>query len=445
MVLGQLVRAAESRALRHAFFAERAATKLADVPEDTPARRIETAAVIGAGTMGAGIAMSLANAGLPVALLEVKADALERGVATLRKNYEASASKGKLTAAQVQERMALIRPTMAYADVAQADLVIEAVFETMSVKEGVFRKLDAVMKKGAILATNTSTLDVDRIAAFTSRPQDVVGLHFFSPANVMRLLEIVRGAATAKDVLASALALAKRIRKVSVVSRVCYGFIGNRMIEQYHRQAIALLEEGALPQQVDGALERWGMAMGVFRMSDLAGNDVGWLIRKDRLAHDPEHARLWTLSDRLCELGRFGQKTGAGWYRYEAGRRDALPDPAVEALIVGHSRERGLTRRTIGDEEIVQRCVLALTNEGARILEEGVAQRASDVDLVYLTGYGFPRHRGGPMFHADVLGLDRVLRLMRGFAASPNGRAEEAWAPAPLLKRLAREGRAFTS
>jgi 3-hydroxyacyl-CoA dehydrogenase len=395
--------------------------------------------------MGGGIAMSFANAGIPVTVLEARADALERGVSTIRGNYEASARKGKLSAADVQERLRLIRPTLELRELAGADVVVEAVFEQLKVKEEVFRRLDAVMRPGAILATNTSTLDVDRIARFTARPEDVVGTHFFSPANVMRLLEVVRGARTGKDVLASVLALGRRLGKVSVVSGVCFGFIGNRMIEQYHRQAIAMLEEGALPQQIDGALERWGMAMGVFRMSDLAGNDVGWLIRKDRLAGDPEHARLWTLADRLCERGRLGQKAGRGWYRYEPGRRDPLPDPEVEALIVARSAELGVARRELTDEEIVQRCVLALVNEGARLLQEGIALRASDVDLVYLMGYGFPAHRGGPMFHADTLGLERVLGLMREFATRPCGLAAEAWSPAPLLVERARAGRALTA
>jgi 3-hydroxyacyl-CoA dehydrogenase len=309
------------------------------------------------------------------------------------------------------------------------------------VKEKVFRKLDEVMKPGAILATNTSTLDVNRIARFTRRPQDVVGTHFFSPANVMKLLEIVRGEATAKDVLATVMALSKRLRKNGVVSGVCDGFIGNRMLEQYLRQAMFLLEEGALPHQVDGALERWGMAMGPFRMSDLAGNDVGWYIRKRRYVEKP-NLRYSRVADRICELGRFGQKTGAGWYRYEKGKRDALPDPAVEEIVAAASKEQGLERREISAEEIVDRCILALVNEGARILEEGIAQRASDVDLVYLTGYGFLPHRGGPMFHADAVGLREVVRRMDRFAR--NARADpDFWKPAPLLARLAAEGRSF--
>jgi len=438
----ELVQSAESKALRHAFFAERAASKIPDVPDDTPTRPIRTAAVVGAGTMGGGIAMNFASAGIPVALLEVKPEALEKGVATIRKNYEASAKKGKLTAAQVQEAMALIRPTLHYADLAQADIVIEAVFEDMAVKEQVFRRLDEVMKPGAILATNTSTLDVDRIASFTRRPGDVIGTHFFSPANVMKLLEIVRGAKTSKDVLATAMALSKRLRKTGVVSGVCDGFIGNRMLEQYLRQCLFLVEEGALPQEVDAALEAFGLAMGPFRMSDLAGNDVGWYIRKRRYVEKP-HVRYSKIADRICERGRFGQKTGAGWYRYEPGRREAIPDPVVEELVVAYRRELGLAPRKISREEIVERAVFALVNEGAKIVEEGIALRASDVDMVYLTGYGFPARRGGPMHYADSVGLYNVVRAMSRFAANPHG-DPAFWTPAPLLARLAAEGKSFS-
>ena len=436
-----LLHGTESRALRHAFFAERAASRIADVPEDTPTRPIRAAAIIGAGTMGGGIAMNFANAGIPVTVLEASREALDKGLATIRKNYESSARKGKLSAAQVEERMGLIRPTLSYADVAQADIVIEAVFEDMAVKQAVFKTLDQTMKPGAILATNTSTLDLDAIARTTKRPPDVVGTHFFSPAHVMKLLEVVRGAATGKDVLATVMALAKTIRKTAVVSGVCDGFIGNRMLEPYLRQAMLLLEEGALPAQVDRALEAFGMAMGPFRMSDLAGNDIGWLIRKRRYAEHPE-MRRWRIADRLCEMGRFGQKTGAGWYRYEAGRREALPDPAVEALIVEERQAMGAACRDISEDEIVERCVYALVNEGARILEERIAQRASDIDLVYLTGYGFPPFRGGPMFFADTVGLFGVARTMRRFAER-GGPDADAWAPAPLVARLAAEGGTF--
>jgi 3-hydroxyacyl-CoA dehydrogenase len=309
------------------------------------------------------------------------------------------------------------------------------------VKKAVFEQLDEVMKPGAILATNTSTLDVDKIASFTRRPQDVIGTHFFSPANVMKLLEIVRGKATAKDVLATAMALSKKIKKTGVVSGVCDGFIGNRMIDKYARQAQFLLEEGALPAQVDRAMESFGMAMGPFRMSDLAGGDVSWLIRKRRYAEQPDRKRQ-VIPDRLCELGRFGQKTSAGWYRYEPGKRDAIPDPIVDELIIAYSREAGIPRRKIGDEEIVQRCVFALVNEGALILEEGIAQRASDIDVVYLAGYGFPPFRGGPMFHADTVGLFNVVRAIERFAKNPHAEPE-FWKPAPLLKRLAAEDKTF--
>ncbi|MCX7894111.1 MAG: 3-hydroxyacyl-CoA dehydrogenase NAD-binding domain-containing protein [Burkholderiales bacterium] len=437
----ELVQTPESKALRHAFFAERAASKIPDVPEDTPVRRIAKVAVIGAGTMGGGITMNFLNAGIPVAILEMKQDALDRGVATIRKNYEGSLRKGKLTQDKLDARMALLKPTLSYDDLRDADLVIEAVFEEMGVKEQVFRKLDEVAKPGAILATNTSTLDVDRIASFTKRPQDVIGTHFFSPANVMKLLEVVRGKLTAKDVLATIMQLAKKIKKTAVVSGVCDGFIGNRMIEHYGREAAFLLEEGATPQQVDRALEKWGMAMGPFRMGDLAGNDIGWAIRKRRYVEKPE-VRYSKVSDRLCEMGRFGQKTGAGWYRYEPGKRDAIPDPAVEQMIADYRKEIGVTPRKIADEEIVERCIYALVNEGARILEEGIAQRASDIDMVYLTGYGFPLFRGGPMFYADTVGLYNVMRAMKRFAAMPGADAK-FWQPAPLLAQLAAAGRTF--
>jgi 3-hydroxyacyl-CoA dehydrogenase len=438
----ELVQTPESRALRHAFFAERATSKIPDVPEDTPTRPIKSAAVIGAGTMGGGIAMNFANAGIPVTVLEVKQEALEKGIATIRKNYENTAKKGKLTAEQVEQRMALVRPTMDYAAIGQADIVVEAVFEDMAVKEAVFRKLDEVMKPGAILATNTSTLDVDKIASFTKRPQDVVGTHFFSPANVMKLLEIVRGKATGKDVLATVIGLSKKLKKTGVVSGVCDGFIGNRMLHGYLNQCLSMLAEGALPQQVDKALEKFGFVMGPFRVSDLAGNDIGWYIRKRHYAEHPDAPRQ-IIADKVCELGRFGQKTGSGWYRYEPGKRDPIPDPVVEEIIVAGSKEMGLTRRKISNEEIVQRCAFALANEGARILEEGIALRASDVDMVYLTGYGFPVFRGGPMRYADEVGLYNVVRAMARFAALPN--ADRAfWKPAALLAKLAAEGKSFT-
>ncbi|MCC7326409.1 MAG: enoyl-CoA hydratase/isomerase family protein [Burkholderiales bacterium] len=437
----ELLASPESRALRHAFFAERAAARVAGVSATTPVRKIERVGILGAGTMGCGIAMNFLSAGIPVVLLEADAAALERGVATLRRNYENSAKKGRITSARVDANMALLKPTLAYGDLGDADLVIEAVFEDMAIKEEVFAKLDAVAKAGTILATNTSTLDVDRIAAGTRRAQDVVGMHFFSPANVMKLLEVVRGKATGVDVLATVMQLAKRIGKIAVVSGVCDGFIGNRMLEQYMRQAMFLLEEGASPGQVDRALEEFGMAMGPFRVSDLAGNDVSWRIRQRRYVDKPD-VTYSRVADRLCDQGRFGQKTGAGWYRYEAGRRDALPDPAVDAIVDAYRREIGATPRKIGAVEIVDRCVLALVNEAARILDEGIAQRASDIDIVYLTGYGFPLFRGGPMLYADMQGLFNVARRMREFAAAPDA-DRVFWTPAPLLERLVAEGRTF--
>ncbi|MFT3665873.1 3-hydroxyacyl-CoA dehydrogenase NAD-binding domain-containing protein [Piscinibacter sp.] len=432
----------ECKALRHAFMAERATTKIPDVPADTPVREVKKLAVIGAGTMGGGIAMNFLNAGIPVVMLETKQEALDRGVATIRKNYEAQVKKGKLKADKYEQRMALLGTTLDYAALKDADMVIEAVFEDMAVKEQVFKALDEVMKPGAILATNTSTLDVNRIAAFTKRPQDVIGTHFFSPANVMKLLEVVRGEKTAKDVLATVMALGKKIRKTCVVSGVCDGFIGNRMIEQYSRQAGFLLEEGCTPQQVDKAVERFGFAMGPFRMGDLAGNDVGWYIRKRRYVEKP-NLRYSKTADLLCEMGRFGQKTQAGWYDYVAGKRDAIPSRLVEDMIVKHRAELGITPRKISDEEIVQRLVYALVNEGARIVEEGIALRASDIDMVYLTGYGFPLHRGGPMNYADTVGLFNVVQAMKRFAKNPHDDAN-FWQPAPLLARLAAEGKTFS-
>jgi 3-hydroxyacyl-CoA dehydrogenase len=431
----------ESRALRHAFFGERAASKIADVPDDTPLRELKKLAVIGAGTMGGGISMNFLNAGIPVTMLEMKQEALDKGVATIRKNYEAQVKKGKLKQDKYEQRMSLLTTTLNYDDLKDADMVIEAVFEEMGVKEAVFKKLDEVMKPGAILASNTSTLDVNKIASFTKRPQDVIGTHFFSPANVMKLLEVVRGEKTAKDVLATVMGLSKKIKKTAVVSGVCDGFIGNRMIEQYSRQAGFLLEEGCTPQQVDRAVEKFGFAMGPFRMGDLAGNDIGWAIRKRRYVEKPK-LRYSKTADLLCELGRFGQKTGAGWYDYQAGKRDAIPSAVVEKMIEDYRRELGITPRKISDDEIVHRLVFALVNEGAHILEEGIASKASDIDMVYLTGYGFPLWRGGPMLYADMFGLYNVVQAMHRFAANPRDDAT-FWQPAPLLAKLAAEGKTF--
>ncbi len=435
----ELVQTPESKSLRHAFFGERAASKIPDVPADTPLREIKSAAVIGAGTMGGGIAMNFANAGIPVKILEMKQEALDKGLATIRKNYENSMKKGKLTQEKFDQRVGLITGTLAYADLGTADIVVEAVFEDMGVKETVFKQLDAVMKQGAILASNTSTLDVDQIATFTKRPQDVIGLHFFSPANVMKLLEIVRGAKTGKDVLATTMALAKKIKKTGVVSGVCDGFIGNRMIEQYIRQAGFLLEEGCLPEQVDKAIEKFGFAMGPFRMSDLAGNDIGWYIRKRRYLEKPD-VTYSKVADLLCEKGRYGQKTSAGWYDYKAGDRKPYPSKEVNDMIIAHSAELKLERRKISDQEIIERLLYALVNEGAHILEEGIAMRASDIDMIYLTGYGFPLFRGGPMFYADTVGLSNVVMAMQRHAKGHHG---SAWKVAPLLAKLAAEGKTF--
>jgi len=431
----------ECRALRHIFVAERATSKIPDVPEDTPKRDIQAVAVIGAGTMGGGISMNFLNAGIPVTILETKQEALDRGIATIRKNYEAQVKKGKLKQDKYEQRMALLKTTLDYADLAQADLVIEAVFEEIGVKEAVFKKLDEVMKPGAILASNTSTLDLNKIASFTKRPQDVIGMHFFSPANVMKLLEVVRGEKTAKDVLATVMAIGKKIKKTCVVSGVCDGFIGNRMIEQYSRQAGFLLDEGCTPAQVDKAIEKFGFAMGPFRMGDLAGNDIGWAIRKRRAVEYPDMKYSKT-ADLLCEKGRYGQKTGAGWYDYVPGKRDAIPNAEVVKMIEDHRATLGITPRKISDEEIVQRLVYSLVNEAAHLLEEGIAARASDIDMVYLTGYGFPIHRGGPMHYASETGLFNVTQAMKRFAQNPLDDAK-FWEPAPLLARLVAEGKTF--
>ncbi len=431
----------EGRALRHIFMAERAASKIPDVPADTPKRDIKSIAVIGAGTMGGGIAMNFLNAGIPVKMLEMKQDALDRGIATIRKNYEAQVKKGKLKQDKYEQRMSMLTTTLSYDDLGEADMVIEAVFEEMGVKEKVFKELDRVMKPGAILASNTSTLDMNQIAAFTKRPQDVIGTHFFSPANIMKLLEVVRGEKTGKDVLATVMALGKKIRKTSVVSGVCDGFIGNRMIEQYGRQGGFLLDEGCTPAQVDKAIEKFGFAMGPFRMGDLAGNDIGFAIRKRRYLEKPDMKYSKT-ADLLCEKGRFGQKTGAGWYDYIPGKRDAIPNAEVVTMIEEHRKSLGITPRKVSDEEIVQRLVYSLVNEAAHILEEGIASKASDIDMVYLMGYGFPIYRGGPMNYANEVGLFNVVQAMNRFAQNPLDDAA-FWKPAPLLARLVAEGKTF--
>ena len=432
----------ESAALRHIFQAERAAGHIADIPASTPLRTVKKVGVIGAGTMGGGITMVFINAGIPVVLAEATQEALDRGLATIRRNYQGALRKGTLNEASLEKRLALITPTLSYDLFNDVDLVIEAVFESMEVKQRVFEALDRICKPGAILASNTSALNLDAIARFTQRPQDVIGLHFFSPANVMRLLEVVRGAATAPDVLATAMKLAKKIGKLAVVARVCDGFIGNRMVARYGEAAGSVLMAGASPQQIDAALQKFGMVMGPFRMSDLAGLDIGWAVNKRRAAEFPDQDHS-NAADVLCEAGRFGQKTGAGWYRYEAGSRTAIPDPEVDAMIEGYRVKKGVTARRVSEAEIVERCIYALINEGARIVEEGIAQRSSDVDMVYLNGYGFPAYRGGPLFYADQVGLSEVVRTLRRIAAVP-GTDTAFWTPAPLLERLARENKTFS-
>ena len=436
-----LMMTSESRALRHLFLGERAASKIPDIDSSVQQREIKSVAIIGAGTMGGGIAMNFMNAGISVKMLEMKQEALDKGVATIRGNYEAQVKKGKLKQDKYEQRMALLSTTLSYDELSGTDMAIEAVFEEIGVKEKVFKELDRVMKPGAILASNTSTLDVNKIAEFTQRPQDVVGLHFFSPANVMKLLEVVRGANTAKDVMATSMAVAKKIRKTAVVSGVCDGFIGNRMIEQYGRQGGFLLDEGCTPQQVDKAMEKFGMAMGPFRMGDLAGNDIGWAIRKRR-AVERATMKYSKTADLLCEKGRFGQKTGAGWYDYKPGKRDAIPNAEVVKMIEDYRAANGITPRKISDEEIVQRLVFALVNEAAHILEEGIANKASDIDIAYIFGYGFPPYRGGPMLYADEVGLFNVVQAMHRFAQNPLDDAN-FWKPAPLLARLAAEGKTF--
>jgi 3-hydroxyacyl-CoA dehydrogenase len=432
----ELVEGEQSAALRHAFFAERAARKIPGIPADTAAKPVESVGVIGAGTMGGGIAMNFLNVGIPVTIVESAQDALDRGLGVIRRNYQIQVDRGKLSTEVLEQRMALLTPTLEYGDLGTADLVIEAVFEDMDVKRTVFTKIDAVAKQGAVLASNTSTLDVDAIAAVTGRPQDVVGMHFFSPANVMKLLEVVRGKETADDILVTAMGVGQRVGKIGVVAGVCDGFIGNRMLASYRNAATDLLRAGSTPADVDAAIEGFGFAMGPFRVGDLAGNDIGWSIRKRRYAEHPETSRD-EIGDALCELGRFGQKTSAGWYDYAAGSRDAMPSPVVEGLLEDYWQRHGVQRAVFSAEEIVQRLVFALVDAGAHILDEGIALRASDIDVVYLAGYGFPRHRGGPMWYADTVGLPEVLSALRRF------HGDDGWEPAPLLVRLADEKATF--
>lgn len=429
----------QSESLRHVFFAEREVGKLSGVNAQTPIRPISKVAVIGAGTMGGGIAMCFANAGIPVALLEAKPEALDRGLLQIRNNYQISVKRGKLTAEQLEQRMELLHGTLDYAEIADADLVIEAVFESLAVKQQVFRTLDEVCKQGAILASNTSTLDVDAIAAVTRRPQDVVGLHFFSPANIMRLLEVVRGKATAADALATTLNIARRIGKIPVVSGVCFGFIGNRMLEPYSREAHRLLLEGATVTQIDNVLTDLGLAMGVMAMHDLAGIDVSFLVRESRRAvieQDPGYCKI---ADTLYALGRYGQKTARGFYLYQG--RDRLEDPEILALAEGIADELGIERRVISDQEIHDRCLFMLINEGLQILDEGIAQRSSDIDLVWINGYGFPAWRGGPLHYAETVGLEVLLGRIQHYQKSLGAYGQMWFQPAPLLERLVAAGK----
>ena len=441
-IADECVSSTESAALRHLFFASRDVARVPGIPRDIPLREIKKVAMIGAGTMGGGISMNFANVGIPVTLIDATEEALQGGLARVRKNYETSVKRGRMTAEQVEERMALLQPAVDYAAVRDADLIIEAVFEDMDLKKDIFRKLDQQARAGAILASNTSTLDLNEIADSTSRPQDVIGLHFFSPANVMRLLEIVRGAKTADDVLATAIAMAKNIKKVGVVSGVCFGFIGNRMMESYGREANMLLLEGATPQQVDGALYNFGMAMGILSVYDMAGTDIGYKVHKAQPHLFPDDERYYLIIHKLAEMGRLGQKTGKGLYKYEEGSRTPIPDPDMQAMIEAESQRLGITRREIDDEEIIQRCIYPMINEAALILEEGIALRPGDVDIIWTNGYGFPAYRGGPLFYADTVGLDKIYAAICRFR-DELGNEFGYWTPAPLLRELAESGKKF--
>ncbi|MBK8315211.1 MAG: enoyl-CoA hydratase/isomerase family protein [Acidobacteria bacterium] len=428
----------QSKALIHVFFGEREVARIPDIPKEVKPFEIRKAAVIGAGTMGGGIAMNYANAGIPVIIKETAQDFLDRGMAIIRKNYENSVRKGRFSQETMDKRMALITPQLTYDGFEDADIVVEAVFEGMELKKQIFGELDKICKQGAILASNTSTLDIDEIASATTRPEFVIGHHFFSPANVMRLLEIVRGKATNKEVIATSMALAKKLKKVGVLVGNCNGFVGNRMLHQYGREAQFLVEEGARPQDVDGALYNFGMAMGPLAVGDLAGLDVGWRIRKEHAHLRVAGDRYPLVADKLCEMGRYGQKTGAGWYKYDENRK-AIPDTEVDKLIEEVAAEQGIKRRTITEDEIIERTQYALINEGAKILEEGIALRAVDIDIIYLNGYGYPARRGGPMWYADAVGLKKVYDRICRFHEEHG----KIWAPAPLLKKLAEEGRTF--
>lgn len=433
--------AERERALKYVVFAEKEAARIPDVAESTPTRPIAKAAVIGAGTMGGGIAMSFANAGIPVTLLDSTQAFLDRGLERVKTNYSVTVSRGRLEQAEMDRRMARIHGALNLDSIKDADIVIEAVPEEMSLKVDVFRKIDAIAKPGAILATNTSGLDIDQIAAATTRPQDVIGAHFFSPANVMRLLEVVRAAETSKDVVATLMQLGRTLGKVSVLARIYDGFIGNALLRNYIRESHFLLEEGALPQEIDRVLTNFGFAMGIFGVHDMAGNDVGYRNNKAAVATRPKDRRYSDLIIKLCDLGRLGQKSGAGWYRYEKDSRAPIPDPFVTSMIEEESRLKGITRRPISDEEIIKRCLYSMINEGARLLEKGIAMRPSDIDICYVSGYGFPAWRGGPMYFADTVGVSNVYSDVVRF------HREQGfwWQPAPLLEKLAKEGRSFAS
>ncbi len=438
-LFGECLVSPQRAALVHAFFTERLASKVDDLPKDTPVREIKSAGVIGGGTMGVGIAMCFANAGIPVKILEISDEARDKAIERARDTYGMSVKRGSLSEVALEKRMALISGITDYADLSDVDLVVEAVFEDMGVKQKVFEALDANCKPGAILSSNTSSLDLDEIANFTKRPEDVVGLHFFSPANVMRLLEVVRGAKTSNEVLATAMAIGKKLKKVAVPVGVCDGFVGNRMVFQYGRESEFLLEEGATPAQVDGVLKKFGMAMGPFAMRDLSGLDIGLAIRnRQRQTLSPEY-KLPTILGKMADAGMLGQKTGKGFYVYEKGSRTPLENPELPAILETASKEQGTQRQQLSDEYILERCMYALINEGAKILEEGIAQRASDIDVIYINGYGFPSHQGGPMFYADSIGLDHVYARICEFHEQHGA----WWKPAPLLEKLAKEGRKF--
>jgi 3-hydroxyacyl-CoA dehydrogenase len=434
----ECLRSPQSEALIYAFFGEREVRKIPGLPPDTPVRKVAKAAIVGAGTMGGGIAMNYANAGIPVLLKEVSDEALEKGMARIRANYDRSVQRGRFTPEFVNERMYLIQPTTSYDQFADADIAVEAVFESMELKKAVFRELDAATKPGAILATNTSTLDVDEIAAVAADPSRVIGTHFFSPANVMRLLEVVRGKHTANDVITTSMQLAKRLRKVGVLVGNCHGFVGNRMFGPYIRESQFLVEEGAKITEVDKALEDFGMAMGPLAVGDLAGIDVGWRIRQEAKHEQPPGARQPLAEDKLYEMGRYGQKTGAGWHRYGHNRR-RIEDPEIQTAITALAKDAGIAQRSVSREEIVERTIYALVDEGARILEEGIALRPVDIDIVYLNGYGFPSYKGGPMWYADWVGLDKVYSRIRDFEQEHG----HWWKPAPLLAELAESGKTF--